>query len=396
MFDASIFDRPVDRRGSNCLKFDFAAERGMPEDLLPMWVADMDFIAPQGVIDAIRVRTEHGIFGYSDVKSDYYDAVADWFDDRFGWRPEAEWLVKTPGVVCALALAVRALTRPGEAVLVQPPVYYPFYEVIACNGRRVAENPLTLRDGRYEIDFDGFEAAASAEDVKLFMLCSPHNPVGRVWTEAELRRIGEICLRHNVAVISDEIHCDFTREGHPHTPLLKAVPELRDRAIVCTAPSKTFNLAGLQVSNIWIPDEAIRERFQAEIACAGYSQLNCFGLTACQAAYRTGAAWLDALKVYLEGNLAYLRGFLADNLPKLRLIEPEGTYLAWVDFSGLGLTPDELDDLIVNRAKLWLDAGRIFGKASAQFERFVLACPRSTLVEAMVRLKRAVDGLPKR
>ena len=386
------FDRVVDRRGTDCIKFDFAVEHGLPADVLPLWVADMDFPAPQGVLDELRKFADLGIFGYSDAKPDYYEAVANWFERRFQWRPEAAWLVRAPGVVFALAMAVRALTKPGDSVLIQPPVYHPFYSVVEDNGRRLVESPLVLEDGRYLIDFEDFEAAVVRENVKLFILCSPHNPVGRVWTVEELKRLGDICLKHGVIVLSDEIHCDFTFPGHPHTPFVKAVPELAERTVVCTAPSKTFNLAGLQASNIWIPGADIREAIEAEINACGLSSLNCVGLAACKAAYRTGEAWLDALLTYLKGNVDFLRDYLRDNLPMLRLIEPEGTYLAWIDFSALGLSPEELDDLVINRAKLWLDAGRIFGESGAQFQRVVLACPRATLKEALDRLRDAIKG----
>ena len=239
------FDRVIGRRGTDSIKFDFAVQMGKPADALPMWVADMDFQSPPGVLEALARRVDHGIFGYTDAMADYDAAVTGWFERRFGWRPDAQWMIRTPGVVNALAMIVRALTAPGDAVLVQPPVYYPFFNVIRKNGRRVVENPLVRRDdGHYEIDFDGFEAAIAENGVKLFILCSPHNPVGRVWTAAELRRMGEICLAHGVYVASDEIHCDFTYPGHPHTPFIAAVPEMAERTVVCTAPSKTFNLAG--------------------------------------------------------------------------------------------------------------------------------------------------------
>ena len=387
------FDAVIDRRGTNSIKFDFAPEHGMPGDVLPLWVADMDFRAPEGALEAVRRCAGHGIFGYSDAKADYYEAVAAWFTRRFGWTPEAKWLVKTPGVVYALATAVRALTRPGDAVVIQPPVYQPFFDVVKLNGRRVAESPLVLKNGHYEIDFEDFENVILRQNAKMFILCSPHNPVGRVWSVPELRRLGEICARHEVIVVSDEIHCDFTHPGYAHTPFIKAVPGMADRAIVCTAPSKTFNLAGLQASNIWIPGDELRESFVAEMAAGGLSLLNTVGLAACKAAYETGDEWLDALKAYLKGNLDFMREYLEKNLPMLRLIEPEGTYLAWVDFSQLGLTDKALNDMIANRAKLWLDPGHIFGAAGEQYQRFVLACPRSTLEAALDRLKAAIDAL---
>ena len=387
------FDHGPDRRGTNCLKYDFAPERGKPADVLPLWVADMDFPAPAPVLEKIHAMADHGIFGYTDTKPAYDAAVCGWFRRHFGWDAQPEWLVKTPGVVFALAMAVRALTRPGDAVVIQPPVYYPFFEVIRDNGRVIAETPLRLQDCRYTMDFDQLEATIAATGARLLLLCSPHNPVGRVWAKAELARLGEICARHDVCVVSDEIHCDFAFPEHPHTVFSLAAPELTERCIVCTAPSKTFNLAGLQVSNIFIPGEEIRRRFRHEIDACGYSQLNAVGLAACQTAYEQGEEWLTQCRAYLRENLAFFRAELQRRLPRLRLTEPEGTYFAWVDCSGLGLTRDALNDLILHQAGLWLDAGHIFGRDSGQFQRFVLACPRSTLREAIDRLARAVDAL---
>lgn len=384
------FDTKIDRRNTGSLKYDFAVERGRPADVLPLWVADMDFKAPPCVLDALQTAVSHGIFGYSETKTDYTGAVTGWFARRFGWEAKAEWLVKTPGVVYALAMAVRALTEPGDAVLLQPPVYYPFYEVIRDNGRTLVENELVYADGRYTIDFADFERKIAENSVKLFLLCSPHNPVGRVWTRAELEQLGAICARYGVYVVSDEIHCDFAFPGHPHTIFLQANPELWDRTILCTAPSKSFNVAGLQVSNIFIPGESVRAKFQKEIARSGYSQLNTMGLVACKAAYEGGADWLDACRDYLRGNLDFLRDFLRENLPQLKLVEPEGTYFAWLDCSALGLTCAQLNHFILHEAKLWLDAGYIFGGQSGQFQRFVLACPRSTLRQALEQLAWAI------
>ena len=387
------FDQIIDRRNTNSLKYDFAEERGLPADVLPLWVADMDFRAPEPVLDALRKTVDHGIFGYSDVKDGYYDAVSQWFHTHFGWQTRPEWLVKTPGVVFALALAVRSLTQPGDSVLIQPPVYYPFFNVIRSNDRKVVESRLVYKDGAYAIDFADFERKAAKEHVKLFILCSPHNPIGRVWTVEELRRLGDICRKHGIYVVSDEIHCDFTLPGHPHHVFLDAVPELTERAIVCTAPSKTFNLAGLQASNIWIPGEEIRKRFVRKMSRCGYSGLNRMGLIACQAASEGGGDWLDGCRAYLRDNLDFLRAFLAERIPRIRLVEPEGTYFAWLDCSGLGLSQEELDELIIRRAKLWLDAGHIFGGNGGQFQRVVLACPRATLRQALEQLAQAVSGV---
>ena len=385
------FDKPIDRRGTDSIKFDFAAEHGYDPNILPLWVADMDFQAPPCVLEALQKRVDHGIFGYTDTKEDYFEAVASWFSRRFDWQLQPSWLVKTPGVVFALSAAVRVMTQPGDAVLVQPPVYSPFYNVIVRNDRRVVENPLVYENGKYTIDFADFEEKLRANSVKLFILCSPHNPVCRVWTEAELRRIGELCEKYGVQVIADEIHCDFTLPGFTHTPFLKACPQLAEQCIVCTAPSKTFNLAGLQVSNLFIPGEELRAAFTRELDRICYHSLNCMGSTACRAAYTEGEPWLEACKAYMLENLNFVRSVLAENLPAIRLVEPEGTYFAWLDCSGLGLTPEQLEDLIVNTAGLWLDSGAIFGACAAQFQRVVLACPRKTVEEAMQRLLRAVQ-----
>ena len=385
------FNRIVDRRNTDSIKYDFAEAFGLPADALPMWVADMDFPAPECALQAARDVVNHGIFGYTGLREDYYRAVTGWFERRFDWSTQREWIVATPGVVFALAMAVRALTEPGDPILIQPPVYHPFFDVVQKNGRRLVESPLCYREGRYTIDFEAFEAAVVQNGVRLFILCSPHNPVGRVWTVEELRQLGEICLKHGVIVVSDEIHCDFTFPGHPHTSFIKAVPALMEQTVVCTAPSKTFNLAGLQVSNLFIPGKALRSKLKDEIERTGWSGLNNVGLAACRAAYTEGDAWLDALLNYLRENVDFMRQTLRERLPALRLVEPEGTYLAWVDCTGLGLTPRALHHLIAREARLWLDDGDIFGREGAQFQRFVLACPRATLAEGLKRLVRAVE-----
>lgn len=377
------FDTPVERRGTSCIKYDFAVERGYPADVLPLWVADMDFPVPECVTKALTDRVQHGIFGYSDTKDGYFEAVQSWFARRHGLTVEKEWLIKTPGVVFALAQAVRALTEPGDGVVIQTPVYAPFHMVVRNNGRKLLENPLIYRDGRYTVDFENLEA--QLKSARLLILCSPHNPVCRVWTKDELRQVGLLCRKYDVTVVSDEIHCDFAFPEHPHTPFLSACPEMAERTVMCTAPSKTFNLAGLQVSNLFVPGQAIREKLKAELERIGYSQLNCLGTVACQAAYEGGEAWLDACKAYMRENLDFVRQYLAENLPQVKLVEPEGTYFAWLDCTGLGLTEEELNRAIVQRGKLWLDAGGIFGQEAALFQRVVLACPRTTLARAMAQ-----------
>lgn len=386
------FDKVTDRRNTNSLKYDFAVEEGYPADVLPMWVADMDFPAAQPILEALHKAVDHGIFGYSEVKDEYFRAVSGWFSLHFDWTPKSEWLVKTPGVVFALAMAVRSLTEPGDSVMIQTPVYYPFYSVVKNNGRNLAENELIYKDGRYEIDFEDFEAKIRENRVKLFILCSPHNPIGRVWTRSELQRIGEICERYGVIVASDEIHCDFAFPEHPHSIFAAACPNMAERSIVCTAPSKSFNLAGLHVSNIWISNKEYRQRFWGEMERCGSFGLNALGLVAAQAAYENGDEWLSQCKAYMRGNLDFLRDYLQEKLPEIHLIEPEGTYFAWLDCSKLGLNRDELKSLVVNKAKLWLDDGYIFGEKASGFQRVVLACPRSVLKQALEQLEAAVRG----
>jgi len=390
------FDRVVERRNTDSLKFDYAKKRGRPEDILPLWVADMDFPAPPEVLSALRERVDHGIFGYSDAAdSTYFDTVNHWYQTRFGYTFQESWLTKTPGVVYALCVAIRAFTREGDGVLIQPPVYYPFTESVVENNRVLAQNVLVEHDGQYSVDLIDFERKIVEHNVKLFLLCSPHNPVGRVWKREELLAMGDICLRHEVVVVSDEIHADFVYPGFQHSVFASLKPEFEAITITCTAPSKTFNLAGLQIANIFIADPSLRKKFRTEVNASGYSQPNVMGLIASRAAYEHGADWLDELLVYLRGNLDYLRDFLARDIPRIRLVEPEGTYLAWLDCRALGLSDAVLNHWITRTAKLWLDAGTMFGAGGEGFVRLNYACPRATLTQALLQLKAAYDsGLP--
>lgn len=384
------FDTVPNRRGTNCFKYDFAREMGMPEDVLPLWVADMDFPTAPAVLERLHALAEHGIFGYTGVKDAYFSAVHNWYAQRFGWETQRSWLVTTPGVVFAIAIAIRAFTQKGDAILIQQPVYYPFADKVTENDRQLVVNPLILKNGRYEMDFADMERKIADNHVKMLLLCSPHNPVGRVWTKEELLRVGEICQKHGVLVISDEIHADFTYAGHTHRVFASVKSEFADFTITCTAPSKTFNLAGLQNSNIFIPNRQLRHAYKKELSACGCGGTNCMGMAACQAAYEAGADWLEQLKQYLAGNLAYVRQFLREKLPEIALIEPEGTYLVWLDLRKLGLTEQQQRQLIVQDAKLWLDTGTLFGQGGEGFERINIACPRATIEQAMQRLERAV------
>ena len=383
------FDEIIDRKNTSCLKYDFAAERGYPADILPFWVADMDFRAPAPVIAAIKERADHGIFGYTQVKDDYFAVLENWFRTRHNWAIERRDLIVTPGVVFAVAAAIRTFTNPNDSVLIQPPVYYPFANMIRQNDRTLIDNPLHLRNGHYEIDFEDFEQKIVAHKIKLFILCSPHNPVGRVWTRAELEQLAAICLRHNVIVVADEIHEEFVRPGFRHIPFASLSEETAAITLTCTSPSKTFNLAGLQISNIFIRNEELRRRFKEELSRTGYDEPNTLGLAGAKAAYAHGAAWHAQLLAYLEENHVRAKEFIATHLPKVKLIEPEGTYLLWLDFSAYGLADEALNEKIIRDAHLWLDDGPIFGAGGSGFQRINIACPWATLEQGLKNLAAA-------
>ena len=381
------FDRIIDRKNTRCLKYDFAVKRGMPEDVLPLWVADMDFETSSYIEDALTERVKEGIFGYSDAQTPYFEIIRDWMIRHHDWEPQEKWLIKTPGVVFALAMAVKAYTDPGDKVLLQQPVYYPFSEVITDNGREVVSNDLVLtEEGTYKIDFADFEQKIIANGIKLFLLCSPHNPVGRVWTKEELETIGDICVKHGVTVVSDEIHNDFIWEG-THTVFAGIKKEFADISVTCTSPSKTFNLASMLISNIFIPDQILRRKFRKEMDRAGISQLSVLGLVATEAAYAHGDEWYAAMKNYVRDNIAFARAYVKEKLQGVRMIDTQGTYLIWLDFRQTGLTVEQLDHKIIYEAGLWLDSGKIFGKTGEGFERINVACPRAVLQEALDRIR---------
>ncbi|GFI46037.1 cystathionine beta-lyase PatB [Lachnospiraceae bacterium] len=387
------FDRIIDRRNTGCLKYDFESNKEIPEDALPLWVADMDFQVSSYIQEALKAQAEHGIYGYNDTGSGYFDALWSWFKKHHDFEIDPGWLVKTPGVVFALSMAVRAFTNVGDSVLIQQPVYYPFSGVVTNNKRVVVSNTLVCdQEGNYHMDLEDFEEKIIRNHIKLFLLCNPHNPVGRVWSKEELAAVGDICLRHHVAVVSDEIHADFVYQGKHH--VFAGVKEAyKDISVVCTAPSKTFNIAGLQVSNILIPSPALRHPFKKQIEAAGYSQLNAAGIAACQAAYGHGEEWYQGALKYIEGNLDYMKEYIDAHIPEIRMNKPEGTYLAWLDFRELGLTNNQLEELVVKKAGLWLDAGAMFGDAGEGFQRVNAACPRKILEQALKRLEDAVKGL---
>lgn len=385
------FDRVIDRTGTGCLKYDFHAARGKAGDLLPLWVADMDFALPAEALDALKQRVDHGIFGYTQPLQPYYNAVLSWIEQHQLWKPQQDWLVTTPGVVFALACAVRAFTQPGDAVLIQQPVYYPFKNVVVDNGRTLVNAPLSYCDGTHSIDFAAFEETIVERAVKLFILCNPHNPASRVWTRDELSCIARICAEHNVIVVSDEIHADFIWGDRSFCSYGSLGEEAGDQWIVCTAPSKSFNIAGLQISNIFIPNPELRRHFRSARGATGYDEPSTLGLAATQACYTLGQEWLAQACDYIYANICFMRDYLAEHAPQLHLVDCQGTYLAWVDCKALGLDAEGIRELVEDKARLWLDLGDMFGQDGAGFIRFNVACPRSVLERALRQLCDAVS-----
>ena len=394
------FDTVIDRRHTKSVKYDFFVKYGLAKHgddsngILSLWIADMDFKTSSFVQDALIRSAEHGIFGYSETQEDYFRILQDFYHRRHNYEIESpRWVLKTPGVMFAIAMAVKAFTNVGDAVLIQQPVYMHFVDVIENNEREVVSNDLVYgEDGRYHIDFEDFEKKIVENNIKLFLLCSPHNPVCRVWTREELLRLGEICLKHHVIVVSDEIHNDFVFEGS-HTVFGSLSEELADVSVVVTAPTKTFNLAGVQISHTFVKNPTLRRALRRQINATGYGQVSIQGIVSAEAAYFKGDIWLDALLKYLKGNIEYTERFVHENLKGVKLVPMEATYLAWLDFNGTGLTTEQIDDLVLHKARLWLNSGTKFGKAGAGFQRLNLACPRSTLVEALERLKVALDSI---
>ena len=391
------FDTVIERRHTNSIKYDFAVEQRAvkpgedPYSLLPLWVADMDFKTSSFIQDELIRVAEYGIFGYSEPKDDYYETVKNFYRRRHNYNIEdRKWIIKVPGVMFALGMAIKAFSNEGDSILIQQPVYMHFADVIINNNRKVESNNLVYgEDGRYHIDFVDFEKRIIENNVKLFLLCSPHNPVCRVWTREELTRLGEICLKHNVIVVSDEIHSDFVFEG-THTVFGSISEEFANNSIIVTSPTKTFNLAGVQVAHAFIKNPTLRRAFRKQILATGNSEVSIQGIVSAQAAYSKGEVWLDALLKYLKGNIEYTQKFVQENLKGVKLVPMEATYLAWLDFNGTGLSPNEIQDRIRNKARLWLNNGILFGKSGEGFQRLNLACPRCILVKALNRLKVAL------
>ncbi|MCQ2601764.1 MAG: pyridoxal phosphate-dependent aminotransferase [Treponema sp.] len=380
------FDTITDRSNSYAIKYDLAEKRNKPLDAISLWVADMDFKTAPCIQKALAEKAAHGIFGYSRPDSRYYNALRNWFLTEHNFEIKDEWVVNTPGVVYAFATAIRALTEEGDAVLVTRPVYYPFSSVINNQNRKLVNSALVLKNGHYEIDFEDFENKIISEKVKVFLFCSPHNPGGRVWAKEELKKISEICLKHNVIVVSDEIHCDITFENHKHTVFASISDEARENSIICTAPSKTFNLAGLQFSNIIIANEKLRAKFTKEMDRTGYDEPSLMGIVAATAAYSEGKEWFEAAKAYIWNNILFAEKLVNEKCPKIKVLKPEGSYLLWLDFSAFDLSDSQINDRVLNKAKVWIDGGIMFGPEGEKFQRINCATPRAILEKALTQI----------
>lgn len=385
------FDLTINRTRTASLKWDNIPTQFGVEDALPMWVADMDFAAPPAVVRAMHDRVEHGVFGYTLQTDTYREAITSWMRQRHNWSMEPEWIQYCPGVVPALSLIVEAFTEPGDQVIIQTPVYAPFYNVVKDHERELVQNQLILNEqGDYEINFEDLERSLASERAKMIILCSPHNPIGRIWTKEELSRIAALCEQYDVLVVSDEIHADLIYQAGSHTPFASLSEDAAMRSFICTAASKTFNIAGLNTANIIIPNDTLRGKFDKALKRYALGSITPMGAAATEAAYREGGEWLDALLTYIRGNMEYIQDFIGQHIPEVKVILPQATYLLWIDFRGLGMSDEDLNRFLIQKAKIGMNRGSSFGADGEGFMRMNMACTRTTAEEAMSRLNAAI------
>ena len=385
------FDTVINRRHTGSLRWDVAIEKYQEPELIPLTTADMDFQTAPCVIESLERAVKFGIFGYSEPMEDYYQIFIERMKRIRGWNVKKEWICHSPGVVNAVAYTIWAMTNKGDKILLPSPMYHPFAHLIENNQRKLVRSSLVLQDGKYKLDFSELEREM-AEHIRMMIFCNPHNPTGRVFTKDELEKIIKLCRKYDVLLLCDEIHADFIFKGK-HQVFANVKKEYEQNSIVCTSPSKTFNLAGLQISNILIPNEELRNKFKQEIEACGYSQPNVMGIIACEAAYKYGNEWYQAMHQYIKENIQFTKEYIEKNIPQIKIKEPEGTYLVWLDFRNFQLSEEQLEDLITNKAKLWLDGGTMFGEDGKGFQRINVACQRATLEKALNQLKDAIDEI---
>ncbi|PGM86949.1 MalY/PatB family protein [Bacillus cereus] len=383
------YNQQIDRFDTASYKWDQSKSLFETEDVLPMWVADMDFTSPPAVVNALINRATHGVYGYTIIPDSYYSSIIDWLKRRHGSMVQKEWITHSPGVVTALSILVSCLTKPGDKVMIQSPVYHPFYDVVLQQNRELVTNNLILEDGRYTMDLKDLENKIDSS-VKVMLLCNPHNPVGRVWDEQELERLGALCAKHNIIVISDEIHCDLIYKGNKHVPFSSISEKMKSTSITCISTSKTFNLAGLKTCNLIIQNPHIKELYEKKLKMLSLHSESFFGITAVEAAYTHGEEWLNQLLIYLEGNLNFLLDYFKQHINEVKVIKPEGTYLVWLDFRGLRMNKENIEKWMYQKAKLALNEGSMFGENGKGFLRMNIACPRATLEEGLSRIRKAL------
>jgi len=386
------FDEIVPRENTSCVKWDLAEMYFGNKDVLPMWVADMDFKTPDFVVDAVKRRAAHEIYGYTVRPDSYFDALINWIKNKHQWDIKKDWVIFSPGIVPAVNMAVMAYTKPGDKVVIQPPVYFPFFSAVKDNGRQLVLNQLKLENGRYYMDFDDLEKQIDKR-TKMLVISNPHNPAGSAWTAEELTRLGEICIKHKLILISDEIHSDLAIPPNKHTVAANLSNEIADVTVTMMAPSKTFNLAGMASSSVIISNPELRNEFQTMIDRVHVGMGNLFGMVASEAAYKQGEEWLNQMLHYVKGNIDYLEKSISERLPKVKMIRPEATYMVWLDFRELGMSNDELKQFIIQKARLGLNDGPVFGPGGEGFQRMNLACPRQYVEEAVERLENAIKSL---
>jgi len=387
------FDEIINRQNTNCVKYDLNQEIFGTNDILPMWVADMDFKTPDFIIDAVKERAEHPVYGYTFRPDSYYQSIIDWVKRRNNWNIDKEWIGFCPGIVPAVNMAVMAFSNPGDKIIVQPPVYFPFFNAVELNGRRLVYNQLQLKNGRYGFDLEDLKKKTVDPAVKMLILSNPHNPGGSVWSKTELEELATICIENNVLIISDEIHGDLVYKPNKYIPLSSINNEIAQHTVSFIAPSKTFNIAGMSSASSIISNKVLRQRYNEIIEQLHIGMGNMFGIVALEAAYKNGDNWLNQLLEYLQENVKLTQEFIESHIPEIKMIKPEGTYLVWLDFSKLGLNNKELDDLLIKKAKVGLNSGYTFGPGGDGFMRINIACPKPILEKALKQIKEVVKQL---
>jgi len=386
------FDKPGSRENTSSVKYDMRGKVFGRSDIIPMWVADMDFQTPDFILEAIRKRLQHEMLGYTYIPDSFFQAIVNWNFRRHGWQIHKEWISFSPGVVPALNLLVMALTRPGDKIIVQPPVYFPFFSAVKNHGRILVNNPLRYEKGNYRMDFEQLSSCMD-DQVSMLILSNPHNPTGNAWDKEVLLKLARCCLERNIIMLSDEIHSDLIFPGSRHVPLAGISPSIASQTVTCMSPSKTFNLAGLSTSYLVIPNPELKKKYDTVLEQVHVGAGNIFGFTALEAAYNKGEEWLSQLMTYLQDNLVFLNGFIQQHLPRIKAIKPEATYMVWLDCLELGMKKEELRDFMISRAGLGLSDGFLFGEGGEGFQRINIACPRSVLEKALCQLRKAVDGI---